>query len=76
VEVYDFNQSEMTLKDLAKWYAQDKFSNIPEHCRPKKTFSDAGANELTKSILVYFELKKVKALILKRLSSTQMMRQY
>lgn len=51
----------MTLKDLSKWYAQEKFSSVPEHCRPKKVFSDAGANELTKAILTYFELKKWKA---------------
>jgi hypothetical protein len=51
----------MTLKDLSIWYANEKYGNIPDHARPNKKFSDAGANELTKSILAYFELKKWKA---------------
>lgn len=53
----------MTLKDLAaavqaKRYAQ---STVPEHARPSLVFRDSSANELTKSILAYFELIGWKA---------------
>lgn len=47
----------MTLKQLAQAYSDKHHANIPAHCRPIKKLSDASANELTKSILVYSKLK-------------------
>lgn len=51
----------MTLKGLSKLYSDTKHPSVPEHCRPNKKFSESGANELTKSVLAWFELKHIKA---------------
>lgn len=51
----------MTLKDLATIISKHDYANIPEHCRPKKMFSDKTANDLTKAILAYFKYRNVKA---------------
>lgn len=51
----------MTLKQLSELYTTTNYSHIPVHARPSKKFSENGANELTKSILAWFELRGIKA---------------
>lgn len=51
----------MTLRDLATIISKQEYANIPEHCRPKKTFSDKTANDLTKAVLAYFKYRNIKA---------------
>lgn len=51
----------MTLRDLATIISQKEYANIPEHCRPKKTFSDKTANDLTKAVLAFFKYRNIKA---------------
>lgn len=51
----------MTLKELSKALSDQKHSTVPEHCRPVKSYRDNSANELTKSVLAYFEFKGWKA---------------
>lgn len=51
----------MTLRDLSTLYMNTKYANVPAHCRPIKAFKESSANELTKSILAWFELKGIKA---------------
>ncbi len=54
----------MTLKELAELAMEEKkleYPNLPAHAIPKIKFSDKTANELTKSILTFFKLKKIKA---------------
>lgn len=57
----------MTLKELAKAYSDKLHSQVPEHCRPVKSFSDKSANDLTKAIVAY--LKVVKGFFAERQSS-------
>lgn len=51
----------MTLKDLSSAIIAKKYGNIPSHARPAVKYSDSSANELTKAILAYFDLKDIKA---------------
>lgn len=51
----------MTLKDLQAAIIEKKYSNVPVHARPAVKLSDAGANELTKAILAFFDYKGIKA---------------
>jgi len=51
----------MTLKELAQALVNKKYSHIPEHARPVVKYRDGTANELTKAILAYFELRGWKA---------------
>jgi len=43
----------MTLPELSKSLSDKLHSNVPEHCRPVKKFSDKSANDLTKAIIAY-----------------------
>jgi len=47
----------MTLTQLSKALSDKLHSNVPEHCRPVKKFSDNSANNLTKAIIAYAKLK-------------------
>lgn len=47
----------MTLAQLSKALSNKLHGNVPEHCRPVKKFSDNSANELTKAIIAYANLK-------------------
>lgn len=47
----------MTLKQLAQALSDKLHSNVPVHCRPVKKFSEKSANELTKAIVAYANLK-------------------
>jgi len=51
----------MTLREFSEYYNMTKYADIPVHARPNRKFSDNSANELTKSILAYFEMVGVKA---------------
>jgi len=51
----------MTLRELAEQIAAKRYAKIPKHAWKNVKFSDSGANELTKAILAYFELKGIKA---------------
>ena len=51
----------MTLDELSDKITSKKYSNIPMHARPRKVYRANSANELTKAILAYFELKGIKA---------------
>lgn len=53
----------MTLASFTELYHSYKYtgSTVPVHAQPKKKFSDKKANDLTKLILAYFEMKGVKA---------------
>lgn len=51
----------MTLKQLSEQIAAKRYANIPKHAWKQVKFSDSGANELTKAVLGYFELKDIKA---------------
>ena len=51
----------MTLRELAEQIAAKRYANIPKHAWKIVKFSDSGANELSKAILGYFELKGIKA---------------
>lgn len=53
----------MTLKQLAAAYTDMRYkdSTVPQYGRPSQHFSDKSANDLTKAILAWFEVKKIKA---------------
>jgi hypothetical protein len=51
----------MTLRELSEAIAIKKYANIPEHARPVKKLKENSANELTKSILAYFEYNDIMA---------------
>lgn len=51
----------MTLKELSKAIIDKKYSAIPEHARPSVKLSDSSANELTKSIIAFFNYKGIMA---------------
>jgi len=51
----------MTLKKFSELYNNSRHQNVPEHCRPNKQFKENSANELTKSILAWFQFHKIKA---------------
>lgn len=53
----------MTLKQLASSYTDMKYkdSTVPQYGRPSHHFSDKSANDLTKAILAFFEIKHIKA---------------
>lgn len=51
----------MTLKELSTAIIAKKYSSIPAHARPIVRLGEGSANELTKSILAYFEFKGIKA---------------
>lgn len=51
----------MTLREFSTLYNNTKYSHIPEHCRPNRQFKEGSANELTKSILFWFEFHGIKA---------------
>jgi hypothetical protein len=47
----------MTLSELSKALSDKNHGNVPAHCRPVKKFSDKSANDLTKAIIAYANLK-------------------
>lgn len=51
----------MTIKEFSKAYADKKWSKIPSYGRPEKQFKDNSANELTKSMLAWFEFNGIYA---------------
>lgn len=53
----------MTLRQLASSYTDMKYkdSTVPQYGRPSHHFSDKSANDLTKAILAFFEIKHIKA---------------
>lgn len=53
----------MSLREFSKTYHDWKYqgSTVPAHARPFKTFSQGSANDLTKAVLAYFEMKGIKA---------------
>lgn len=54
----------MTLRQLATAYSEMKYrdSTVPAHCRPSHSFSEKSANDLTKAVLGWFEVKGIKAM--------------
>jgi len=45
-----------TLKELSTLSQHGSGSSLPIHARPSKSYSDKSANELTKSVIAFFEL--------------------
>lgn len=51
----------MTLREFSDLYNNTKYGHIPVHARPNRQFKENSANELTKSILFWFEFHGIKA---------------
>lgn len=51
----------MTLKELSEAISIKKYGHVPNHARPVKRLSEGSANELTKSVLAWFEFKGIMA---------------
>ncbi len=53
----------MTLKEFTTAYYDKRYksSTVPAHAQPRKPFHENSANELTKTVLAYFEFKGIKA---------------
>lgn len=53
----------MTIKQLSSALMEKRYKNstVPEYARPVVRLSDKSANELTKTIVAYFEYKGIQA---------------